>query len=344
MPSTDRPTIRVTTIADLLALIPFLLGFQPQHSLVLVALNDDGVPFTARLTLPTPGQPPAPVRAAWDTITAKLASAGGARVVLVGYGPADQIQAAVDTATDALQGADIPITDMLRVADGRFWHLDRPDTDGTAFDATTNPAAATAVYAGLVALPDRDALAATLTPVTGPARVRMATATAAACAVLVDLLDAARPDTSGHGEPDDDPDAVLDTPLGLALQHAARTYLTQAQDSYRNRLPVDDDHAAILTVLLSLPSLRDYAARRTSAETWQQQMWTDLIRRAEPPFVAGPAVLLALCALRSGNGALAGIAVNRALDTDPDDRLAQLLTRAIAAGIDPDTVAALLAD
>ena len=341
---TDRPTIRVTTIEDLLALVPFLLGFQPQHSLVLIALNHDGIPFTARLALPTDGQPPAAMRDAWDMVTAKLAPFENATVVLAGYGPADPVQAAVDTATDALQQAGIPISEVLRVADGRYWHLDRPDTaDGTPFDPTASPAAATAVYAGLVALPDRDALAATLTPVTGPARDRMVTATAAACALLVDLLDAARPDTSTPDEPGDDPDAVLDTPLGLALQHAARTYLSQAQDSYRARRPVDDDHAATLTVLLSLPSLRDAAARRSSREPWQQEMWTDLVRRAEPPFTAGPAVLLALCALLSGDGALAGIAVSRALDSDPDDRLARLLARVIAAGIDPDTVAALLA-
>ena len=73
-------------------------------------------------------------------------------------------------------------------------------------------------------------------------------------------------------------------------------------------------------------------------------MYSDLVRRAEPPFTAPAATLLALCALQAGHGALAAMAVDRALSADPQDRFAHLLHRAIAAGIDPDTVTALLTD
>jgi hypothetical protein len=206
------------------------------------------------------------------------------------------------------------------------------------------------VYAGLVALPDRHALADTLAPVTGPARDRMVAATAMACEFLAGLLDAARAEVAASGQTGDgadddsdgDPDAVLHTPIGLALQGAARTYLTQAQDSYRSGRPVGDDHAAAVTVLLELPSLRDFAARRTSREAWQIEMWSDLVRRAEPPFTAPAATMLALCALQAGSGALASIAVDRALDADADNRLALVLAHAIAAGIDPATVTALV--
>ncbi|GAA0475558.1 hypothetical protein Aca07nite_84460 [Actinoplanes capillaceus] len=340
----DRPTLRITTIDDLLAMIPIAMGFQPADSLMVAVLDTDGIPFMARLDLPDPGPTPPELADAWDRATAHLTRWRDARIVLIGYGPADQVQAAVDTGTRSLWKAGIPISTVLRVADGHYWHLDHPDTaDGIPFDTTTSPVTAAAVHAGLVTLPSRDALAATLDPVTGTARERMVLATIDACAFLLDLLDAARPDTGNPDVLDENPDAVLDTPLGLALQQAARTYLTQVQDSYRAGQPVDDDRAAVLTVLLSLTSVRDYAARLTSTDAWQQQMWTDLVRRAEPAFTAGPAVLLALCALRCGDGALAGIAVSRALYADPDDRLAQLLNRVISAGIDPATVAVLLA-
>ena len=137
---------------------------------------------------------------------------------------------------------------------------------------------------------------------------------------------------------------MLDTKVGRALQAAARIYLTQIQDSYRAGQPVDDEHAATLTVLLELPSLWEFAARRTNGEAWQMTMWSDLVRRAEPQFTAPAATLLALCALQAGHGALASMAVDRALGADPQDRFAQILERAIAAGIDPDTVTALLTD
>jgi hypothetical protein len=360
MSFTDRPAVHVRGTKDLLALIPFLLGFHPDTSMVLLAVDNGsgGIALAARLDLPTAEQPLGPVRAALDLVVTKLTALGGISVVLAGYGPADRVEPMVTAAAEALHASDIPIREALRVAGGRFWRLQATDPtpdpapyspDGVAFEPATSPATAAAVYAGLVALPDREALAATLAPATGPARDGMVTATVAACALLTELLDAARTDTTDTDTADpaavgDPPDAVLDTPIGHALQAAARTYLTQIQDSYRAGQPVDDAPAATLTVLLELPSLWEFAARRTNAQAWQTAMWSDLVRRAEPPFTAPTATLLALCALQAGHGALASMAVDRALSADPQDRFAQLLDRAIAAGIDPDTVTALLTD
>jgi Domain of unknown function (DUF4192) len=350
MASTQRLTVRITSTTDLLALIPYLLGFQPESSLVLVAITDDGrLTTAARLTLPTTDEPLGPLHTALNQVATAITehtgtAPTGVGVVLAGYGPAEQVDLSVSAATVALTAAGVAIREAVRVADGRFWRLgcDDPDTcppEGIPFDPAASPVAATAVYAGLVALPDRDALAATLAPVTGAARDAMVAATAAACAFFIDLLDAAAP--AGSGE---HPDAALDTPVGQALQRAARTYLTHAQRDYRARQPIDDEHVAALTVLLQLPSLYDFAARQTTGDRWQIEMWTDLVRRAEPEFTAAPATLLALAAIEAGNGALADIAVHRALDADPTDSFAQVLAAAIAAGIDPDTVARLLAD
>jgi len=98
------------------------------------------------------------------------------------------------------------------------------------------------------------------------------------------------------------------------------------------------------TGLLDVPGVRVFAARRTSGQPWQIQMWSDLLRRAEPPFTAASACLLTLAALQAGNGALADAAVRRALQTDPDDPLARLVAQAIARGIHPATITALLTD
>jgi Tfp pilus assembly protein PilF len=53
--------------------------------------------------------------------------------------------------------------------------------------------------------------------------------------------------------------------------------------------------------------------------------------------------MLALSAMQAGDGALASIAVQRALQADPTDHLAHVLGAAIAGGIDPATITALLA-
>jgi len=228
----------------------------------LLAVDDGsgGIVTGARLDLPTADQPLGPVHAALDLVIAKLTTREGISVVLAGYGPADRVEPMVTAAAEALLAAGIPISDALRVADGRFWRLRCADPaacppHGVPFEPATSPAAAAAVYAGLVALPDREALAATLAPVTGRARDGMVAATVAACVFLDELLDAARADA----EAGDRPDSVLDTKVGRALQAAARIYLTQIQDSYRAGQPVDDEHAATLTVLLELASLREFS-------------------------------------------------------------------------------------
>ncbi len=342
MTPTDRPTLRVSHPTDLLALVPYLLGFHPESSLVVLALNGSRVLLTARLDLPAPAQPARQLQAALDRLAAAMASHGATGAILAGYGTAEQVEPTMDAATVALNAAGIAVREALRVADRRFYRPGCHDPaccppEGTPFDPTTSNAAATAVLVGLVALPDRDALAAGLAPVTGPARDAMIVATVLACQFVVELIEAAAPQAGA------DPDTSLDTPLGRALLDAGRQHLAHAQRSYQAQRPIDDEQAALLTVLLELSAVRDFAARHTTGDPWQIQMWTDLVRRAEPDFATAPATLLALSAMQAGNGALANVAVRRALHADPSDRLAHLLAQAIAGGIDPTTITALLA-
>jgi hypothetical protein len=228
------------------------------------------------------------------------------------------------------------------VADGRFYSRTCTDPaccphEGTPFDPTTSSAAASAVLAGMVALPDRATLAAGLAPVTGPSRDAMAEATVDAAQYVLDLIETVAP------TPGAEPDMSPQTTLGGALLEAGRQQLAELQRRYRARQPVEARQAALVSVLLEVPSVREYAARSCTGEAWQVEMWTDLLRRAEPDFTTAPATLLALAALQAGDGALADIAVRRALQADPADPLAHLLAEAIAVGIDPTTVAALLA-
>ncbi len=319
MAPTDRPDVRVTNPTDLLALVPYLLGYHPTSSLIVLALNGRTVLLTARLDLPMATGDAQQWHAALDTVVATMASHRATAAILAGYGSAEQVALAVDAATAGLTAASIPVTEVLRVADGRCY----------------SPAAA-ATAAGLVALPDRDALTAELAPVTGPARDAMVAATITAARFLLELADAAAPQAGA------DPDTSPDTPLGRALLDAGQQYLAFAQRTYRAGRRLDDEQAALLTVLLELPAMGDLVARRTTGQRWQIAMWTDLLRRAEPDFTTVPATLLALAAIQAGDGARAAIAAQRALDADPANRLAQLLAQALAAGIDPGTITTLL--
>jgi hypothetical protein len=61
----------------------------------------------------------------------------------------------------------------------------------------------------------------------------------------------------------------------------------------------------------------------------------DLTRLACPGYAAAPASLLAFTAWQCGNGALAHVALDRALDDDPGCRAAQMLRVAVSAGAPP---------
>jgi hypothetical protein len=58
--------------------------------------------------------------------------------------------------------------------------------------------------------------------------------------------------------------------------------------------------------------------------------------------VAAPATLLAVCAWLRGDGAMASVALERALDSDEDYRLAQLLRSALAACMRPEELRAMV--
>jgi hypothetical protein len=73
-------------------------------------------------------------------------------------------------------------------------------------------------------------------------------------------------------------------------------------------------------------------------------MWSDLYAATKPSSSRPPATLLTLAALQAGNGPLADIAVRHAPHADPDDRLAQLLARAITIGVDRNTISEMLAE
>jgi hypothetical protein len=326
----DTPAIiRISQPADLVGVLPHLLGFHPTDSLVIVVQRGRRMLVAARIDLPAePGD--ATYQTTLDRLAANMAGRGATAAALVGYGTPDLVSTAVQLSTAALTAAGIEVLDALRVHDGRFYALLCTDPDccppeGTPFDPTTTVAAASATYAGLTALPNRDSLAAQLAPTTGPARDAFADATALAVTTVLDALQGA-------------------TRSNEDLLDLAATAWAEAANCYRAGGVLDDAQAAMFTVLLDLPPVAGDTARRTTGEDWQIRMWTDLVRRAEPPFVAEAANMLALSAMQAGSGALATLAIARALQADPSNRLATSLATINASGPSPSEVSAILHD
>ncbi len=74
-----------------------------------------------------------------------------------------------------------------------------------------------------------------------------------------------------------------------------------------------------------------------------EQLWTECARRAPGQLDAAPATLLAVSAWLRGDGAMARIALDRALDSQPDYALAGLLSQGMEVGLSPRDLHAMVA-
>jgi hypothetical protein len=73
-----------------------------------------------------------------------------------------------------------------------------------------------------------------------------------------------------------------------------------------------------------------------------ESLWTECTRRAPIPLDAAPATLLAVSAWLRGDGAMANVALTRALAGEPTYALARLLAQALAGCVAPAELRALI--
>lgn len=314
--STPTESIRLGSSEDLLAAAPYLLGYHPADSMAFLGLTGGAVTVSGRYDLSTPGAAGDPT-----PIVATLRRHGVDSALLIGYGPPERVTADMDRLRAALAAAEVPVREALRVTDGRYWSylcgsIGCCPAEGTPFDLSTARVAAAMTFAGLQTYPTREDLAGTIAAApTGTVHE----ATARALGRLTALI---------QGDPGD-----WDrwTEEGLALLH--RT-VTAAID--HDTLPGDDDIAA-LSVLLTHDRVRDeaWALIDEHGPHTQLRLWSLVTRRADPDFAVVPALLLSFAAWRLGNGALARIAVERALSIAPEHRLALMLAHVLDGGHSP---------
>jgi hypothetical protein len=315
-------------VTGFLAIIPHLLGFHPSRSMVVVGLDGPRgrVRLAFRYDLPDP-QDPERSRKIAEHAVAVLSKRRVTTAVAAGYGAGSLVTPVAEPLRAGLSSAGITLRDLLRVEDGRYWSYVCQDPgccppEGVAFDALAHPAAAALTAAGLDARPDRASLAGSLAPLTGPAAESMGRATERALSRAEELI-AAAPGEADAMRP------VID---------AGRAAVREAIGIYRGGGQITDHgQLAWLAVTLADLRVRDDAWARMDPphRAAHQRLWTDLVRRATEPYVPAPASLLAFTAWQSGEGALANIAIERALAADPGYSMAHLLGQALDAGLPP---------
>ena len=331
-PQTTHPEriVRADSPATLLAVIPHLLGFIPQASVVVIgtAPPRSRIRVTLRYDLPDPSG----LGAAADLAAHAAAVIGSQRLdaaVAVGYGPETLVTPVAEAMREAFADAGIELQEFLRVQDLRYWsYVCRNEAccpaAGVPLDPDPHSAAALADF-GPPVLADRTALAARVAPLGGIAAESMRQATRRAEQHVAQLLAKVRKSAR----------------LGAARQMIATEGLAAVGamiTRYREggRFTTDYEVARITVALRDLRVRDDAWARMdpSHAEA-HQRLWTDVVRRAQPGHVAAPAALLAFVAWQSGDGALANVALDRALADDPRYSMALLLRQVIAAGAPP---------
>jgi hypothetical protein len=328
--SGQRCRVRVDSLVGVLAVVPHLLGFHPSSSLVVLGIGGPRaqVKLGFRYDLPDPPDPSLSGEIAAHA-TAVLSRQHISTAVVIGYGPGSLVTPVADLLRPGMQRAGLVIQDLLRVEDGRYWsYLCRDPqccpVDGTPFTTLAHPAAAALRDAGLTALTDRAALARTLAPA-ADVLTSMSQATDRALKRAEELMKEAM-SVPGGGD------------VMQLVTDAGRRAVQEAVCRYRDGGAIaDHDRIAWLAITLADLRVRDDAWARMDPEfaDAHRRLWTDIVRHARPAYVPAPAALLAFTAWQLGEGAIASMAIERALAADPGYSMALLLAEAIHAGLPP---------
>jgi hypothetical protein len=331
----QQPTlvVRAGSPAAMLRLVPRLLGFVPAASLIVIGVTPprDRIKLTLRYDLPDPPEPDLAADLAAHAIGV-LSAQRLTAAVAVGYGPEALVTPVANELRDQAWQAGIDLREFLRVTGGHYWSYlcaneECCPAEGVPFDTTAaDPAEAQALSAvGDRVLSSRAALAARVAPLGGIAAESMRQATRRAeqhiARLLAKVRKSARLGAARH----------MIAAEGLA---AAGAMIGRYRDG--DRFTSDDEIARITVALRDLRVRDDAWARMNPAHSEAHlRLWTDVVRRAQPGYVAAPAALLAFVAWQSGDGALANVALDRALADDPRYSMATLLRQVITAGAPP---------
>jgi hypothetical protein len=331
---TDALPLRLASASDIVEAVPFLVGFRPENSLVVLSLRGSRsrLGLTARVDLPNRAQ----AEACAVEFTGYLKRDRADRALVILYPPSDGpyhpvVELLAEALAKHLRAANIELAEVICVCDGLWWSLFCLDPaccspQGTPVDrAGTSLNEAAMTFHGRVVLSSREELGRTLDPVNGVARALMVDALPRARLQLAERIDA--------GERD----AVVAESLDLF------------REAVQLRVPVADGIQSDATLNVAavarlIAALEDWRARDQLLSWWDgargdalRELLVELVRRGNPLDAAPTLTTLAWVSYLQGEGAFAGIALDRALAVDPEYSLAQLLDHALFNGINPDT-------
>lgn len=117
--SPAAPTVRLRSPGEIVSAVPFLLGFVPEASVVVIALRGRRMVLTCRADLDDVVGDSGPP----ETIVAAVRRSGASDVLLIGYAGGRATAAlAVRALSGSLQSAGLRVQEALTVVDGRWFN------------------------------------------------------------------------------------------------------------------------------------------------------------------------------------------------------------------------------
>lgn len=315
---------RFTRPGALIAALPAVLGFVPEKSMVLVSLEEGRIGAVMRADLSDDlgdniGRLAEIVATSGaQSVVAVIVDADGALCPMC----ADDHQRWCDTLTEELQGRGVDLYAahvVDRVEAGGTWRcVDGCGDGGQVDDPAASPLAAAAVLDGRRLYGSRADLRAVVVAA-DPAVVAALGESVRACAAARDADWQSDPDGRGRRDVE---------------------YTISVAQRVLDGAPPDDAELARVASGLTDIAVRDtlYALAVGSEAAAAEALWALLARRLPDPWRVEALVLLAFSAYARGDGPLAGIALESALQSDPGHRMAGMLDIALQSGMRPEQI------
>ncbi|MFB7555832.1 DUF4192 domain-containing protein [Streptomyces brevispora] len=353
----DEQQITLRGPAELADALPYLMGFHPNDSVVMVALHGGRGRFGGRLRLGIPQS-----AQEWPSVAEQLAeclitgserrgSRPDAIVIFLCQDPAEgetgnqtmeRLRPFAQRLRTACGALDVPVLEALCISDNRYWSYCCPDVRCCPADGNplaipgTSVMAAAATYAGIQVRGSLREMESRLAPQATTAGTEQQQALDSAGATLLPKL----LDEEGRRE-------VGGSTLKLARRLMKRLVempaaMPSLSDHNDDRLISHEEAAAVIL------GLQDRETRDKAAE-WMEgpeaesalRLWRALARRCVAPYeehAAAPLTLAGWVAWSTGDEPAARVALGLALRLDPGYTFAQLLHEACNQGLDPETL------
>lgn len=320
MTERDIPRLQMHHPGEVAELIPYLVGFTPEESLVAIVTRNGRVEVTARVDLDGIQQPGAVddlLDRLWDRFP-------DADAFLVAYTDDHTVGWNMLHRADAHLAGHADRQTMLIDAD--TWEL--PDGETGTINPTGQVATQAADY-GLKLRPSRADLQAAFA--SAPDTDQLATRVAA----VLDTLPRPR-----------DTDAILTLTADLISRNLPDTP-ARVTDPPQAHVPTDD--AIKLAVLAQNPSAQSLAVLSITRDNAPEHLalWRDVVNQVPTYGAEAPLYLAGMAAWISGDGASAAVALDRSADLNPDEKptgQVRLLSQLIDQVVPPTAWEAIRAD